>query len=352
VCIKNVIILLGAVTAAFGGLTSSRQTDLKKILAYSTISHCGYMMVLVGCGCVKSLLLYFYIHGLFKALLFLATGNIMRVYQTQDFRRMGGAWHNLPLETLVCIVGFMHLSGAPFSLGYLAKHQVLMLVPQQGVFGSTVALLLILGACSSVFYSLEFIRCVFFEPRKHSKLANITYSEASSFSKYNNLSGKIGLLVLSIYLTFAVTLGNYLSFILLEFDSLTLINEGYDLTTNLVNSAGNTFVGYTGVSIPVLTCYLIATALLVYVSKSDKVESSPDTLMWLIFIIYFVSTYSTLYYIVLDPLNAFGIKDYVCSLFAGKGAVVDSNQNLAWFTEPSEVNKLRLIKYLTENKVY
>ena len=172
----------------------------------------------------------------------------------------------------------MHLSGAPFSLGYLAKHQVLMLIPQQGIFGSAIALLLILGACSSVFYSLEFIRCVFFEPKKHFKLPNLTYSEVNSFSKYNNLSGKIGLLVLSVYLTFAVMLGNYLSFILLEFNSLTLINEGYDITTNLVNSAGSTFVGYTGVSIPVLTCYLIATALLAYVSKSDKVESSPDTL--------------------------------------------------------------------------
>jgi len=65
-----------------------------------------------------------------------------------------------------------------------------------------------------------------------------------------------------------------------------------------------------------------------------------------------VSTYSTLYSIVLDPLNAFGIGDYVCSFFEGKKAVVDPNQNLAWFTEPSEANKLKLIKYLTENEVY
>lgn len=352
VSMKSVIIALGAVTAAFGGVTSAKQTDLKKILAYSTISHCGYMMVLVGCGCVKSLLFYFYIHGLFKALLFLATGNIMRVYQTQDFRRMGGAWYTLPLETLICIVGFMHLSGAPFSLGYLAKHQALMLIPHQGVFGSIVIALLVLGACSSVFYSLEFIRCVFFEPKKYPKLAYMTYNEINGFSKYNNLSGKVGLLVLAMYLVFAVMLGNYLGLILVEFDSFTLISEGFDFTTNLVNSAGSAFVGYSGLSIAVITCYAVAIALLVYISRCDKVESSPVMLPRVIFIIYFILTYPVLYAIIVDPLNTFGINDLAYLLVSKNNVTIDPNQNLAWFTELNEATKLKLIPYMNEDELY
>jgi NADH-quinone oxidoreductase subunit L len=83
------MMLWGSLTAAYGGVVAAKQTDLKKILAYSTISHCGYMMVLVGCGDTNSLVFYFYIHGMFKALLFLLTGNIMRFYATQDLRKMG-----------------------------------------------------------------------------------------------------------------------------------------------------------------------------------------------------------------------------------------------------------------------
>jgi len=91
ILIKDLIIVWGSITAAYGGLVAAKQTDLKKILAYSTISHCGYMMVLVGCGDLNKVIFYFYVHGLFKALLFLATGNIMRHFQSQDFRKMGNA---------------------------------------------------------------------------------------------------------------------------------------------------------------------------------------------------------------------------------------------------------------------
>lgn len=301
--IKDVIIFWGALTAAYGGLVSSRQSDLKKILAYSTISHCGYMMVLVGCGSVNSLLFYFYIHGLYKALLFLITGNIMRCYQNQDFRKMGNAWSLLPFETTICIFSFCHLSGAPFSLGYVAKHSVITLSPHSGVYGTIVASLIIIGACSSVFYSLEFIRCVFFEPSKSSKMISQTLTDDNQFSKFNNPTGNIGLLVLGSYYVYASFLGYYLSIYLIDFSSITTQLDPYDYTTNLANSKTLPIYGYSTLSIPIITCYSIAISLFFYISGSNKVESNyPQLLPWLVYIILFLHMFTVTYNIVIDPI--------------------------------------------------
>ena len=88
----NVLPVIGAVTAFYGGFVSAFQTDVKKILAYSTISHCGYMVLLSSTFLTDVVLVYLYVHGFFKALLFLTAGNIMRFFGgEQDFRYMGGA---------------------------------------------------------------------------------------------------------------------------------------------------------------------------------------------------------------------------------------------------------------------
>jgi NADH:ubiquinone oxidoreductase subunit 5 (subunit L)/multisubunit Na+/H+ antiporter MnhA subunit len=81
---------VGVFTAFFGGLVAFYQNDLKRILAYSTISHCGFLMFLVTLGNVEFILLYLYVHGFFKAIAFLAAGNIIRFSKNyQDVRRMG-----------------------------------------------------------------------------------------------------------------------------------------------------------------------------------------------------------------------------------------------------------------------
>lgn len=315
--VKSFVLIWGAITAAYGGLVSARQTDLKRILAYSTISHCGYMMVLVGCGYTDALLLYFYIHGLYKALLFLVTGNIMRVYQTQDFRKMGGAWHTLPLETITCIFGFMHLSGAPFSLGYLAKHQVVLLVPQGGLLGYFVLSLVILGACSSVFYSLEFIRCVFFEPDKSSKLSTNSYNKKYYFSKYNNLTGKVGWFVIVTYFTFALLLGNALALVLIEKNTLQIVQESLDFTTCTIEEASKKSIGIKSISTLALVCYFIVLALYVYLTSSNKIETHyPRLNYWMYSIIPSIIFFSFIYHVITTPLVYEAIMDFVFSIFS------------------------------------
>jgi NADH:ubiquinone oxidoreductase subunit 5 (subunit L)/multisubunit Na+/H+ antiporter MnhA subunit len=170
------------------------------------------------------------------------------------------------------VFSFAHLSGAPFSLGYVAKHSVLTLSPHAGIYGTIVVLLLIIGACSSVFYSIEFIRCVFYEPVKSTKSISQVAIDPNQFSKFNNPTGNIGLLVIGFYYLFASALGYYLSIYLIDYSTLSLNLNPYDYTTNVANSKTLPIYGYSALSIPILTCYAILISLFFYVSRSTKVE--------------------------------------------------------------------------------
>lgn len=85
-----IISIIGAVTAFLGGFISMHQSDTKKILAYSTISHCGFLMVVASSGLLEYCVLYLYIHGFFKAAVFMCVGNVNRFNKgVQDFKKMG-----------------------------------------------------------------------------------------------------------------------------------------------------------------------------------------------------------------------------------------------------------------------
>lgn len=86
----NLMPLMGALTAAYGGLVAAYQTDAKRLLAYSTISHCGFLMLLCTLGSPSHVIVYLYIHGFFKATSFLCVGNVIRFAKNyQDLGRMG-----------------------------------------------------------------------------------------------------------------------------------------------------------------------------------------------------------------------------------------------------------------------
>jgi NADH:ubiquinone oxidoreductase subunit 5 (subunit L)/multisubunit Na+/H+ antiporter MnhA subunit len=118
-----IILIIGTLTAFYGGVVSCYQSDLKKILAYSTISHCGFLMAVYTTFVIEYTILYLYIHGFFKAIVFLSVGNIIRFNRNiQDFKRMGGLYKYLPFDSVVCLLGLINLSGLPFSYGYYIKH--------------------------------------------------------------------------------------------------------------------------------------------------------------------------------------------------------------------------------------
>ena len=94
---------------------------MKKLLAYSTMSHCGFLYVCVGLGNLYLLITYLFLHGLFKAATFYCVGSFIRVFNSQDTRLMGGGSRLLPLDSLALIICSFNLGGLPFSIGYFYK---------------------------------------------------------------------------------------------------------------------------------------------------------------------------------------------------------------------------------------
>lgn len=119
--LQTIILVIGSLTAAYGGIVSASQTDMKKLLAYSTISHCGFLFVTIGTQVYFASIIYLFLHGLFKASTFFCAGSFIRVAGSQDTRNMGSLNRILPVDTILLIICAFNLGGLPFSLGYLYK---------------------------------------------------------------------------------------------------------------------------------------------------------------------------------------------------------------------------------------
>ena len=167
---KLLLVITGPVTACYGGLVASAQSDLKKILAYSTISHCGFLVYLSAIGSLKYTLIYLYVHGFSKAGAFLCVGNIIRFAKGyQDFRRMGGFANYLHFEYFALGNFLFNLSGLPLSVGYFSKHLVFVSFFDNKIVNSTLSFFLIGAALSGLFYSYRLFYNVFFDHKKAKK---------------------------------------------------------------------------------------------------------------------------------------------------------------------------------------
>lgn len=117
-----IIVGIGGITSIYGALIACYQTDVKKILAYSTISHCGILLVLLCCAPQFIFLLYFAAHGLFKALSFVFVGRLLQhTFARQDMRTFGGLNKQQTSIMMLLGGGVYALGGAPFFFGFLNK---------------------------------------------------------------------------------------------------------------------------------------------------------------------------------------------------------------------------------------
>lgn len=150
------LVLWCSFTALYGGIVAAYQTDLKKILAYSTISHCGFLFLLVIYNNLFVLVLYLHLHGWFKSYSFMSAGNIISKYLGyQDYRRMGGSIGFNTLEILVLVISISCLGGLPFFLGFFNKHFLLFLTYE---YINWIAFIFInLAAFTGLFYTLKTI---------------------------------------------------------------------------------------------------------------------------------------------------------------------------------------------------
>lgn len=119
--ISYIFISIGSVTAAYGGIVAAAQTDMKKLLAYSTMSHCGFLWILSCSGNLWATILYLYLHGLFKAATFYCSGVFIRNYGSQDTRLMGSGAKFFRLDSFFLLFCSGNLAGLPFTVGAYYK---------------------------------------------------------------------------------------------------------------------------------------------------------------------------------------------------------------------------------------
>ncbi len=124
----HVVMVIGVTTALLGGMLAVVQYDIKKILAYSTISQLGFMFVALGAGNTVAALFHLVTHAFFKSLLFLGAGVIIHATHTQDIREMGGLRRAMPWTTGVFTIGALALAGLPGLSGFFSKDEILVSV--------------------------------------------------------------------------------------------------------------------------------------------------------------------------------------------------------------------------------
>jgi NADH-quinone oxidoreductase subunit L len=122
----SIITIVGMVTAFFAASVALVQTDIKKIIAYSTCSQLGYMFFAVGVGAYSVAMFHLFTHAFFKALLFLGSGSVIHSFKDeQDINQMGGVWKKLPYTYALMIIGTLALTGFPFLSGFYSKDAII-----------------------------------------------------------------------------------------------------------------------------------------------------------------------------------------------------------------------------------
>ena len=156
----SMILLVGAITAFFMGLLSLVQHDIKRVVAYSTLSQLGYMTVALGASAYSVAIFHLVTHAFFKALLFLAAGSvIIALHHEQDMRKMGGLYRYMPITWFTALIGSLALVGFPLTSGFFSKDAIIEAVHYSQLPGADIAYLAVL---SGVFITALYTFRLFF----------------------------------------------------------------------------------------------------------------------------------------------------------------------------------------------
>ena len=157
------VMIIGAITAFFMGLMGIIQNDIKRVVAYSTLSQLGYMTAALGASAYSVAVFHLMTHAFFKALLFLGAGSvIIGMHHDQDIRHMGGLRKYMPITWITSLIGSLALVGTPFFSGFYSKESIIEAVHHANVPGSGIAYWALLsGVFVTAFYSFRMYFLVF-----------------------------------------------------------------------------------------------------------------------------------------------------------------------------------------------
>ena len=159
----NFIMIIGAITALFMGFLGIIQNDIKRVVAYSTLSQLGYMTVALGASAYSVAVFHLMTHAFFKALLFLGAGSvIMGLHHNQDIRYMGGVRKYMPITWITSLLGSLALIGTPFFSGFYSKDSIIEAVHESNLAAAGFANFAVLaGVFVTAFYSFRMYFLVF-----------------------------------------------------------------------------------------------------------------------------------------------------------------------------------------------
>ena len=157
------VLIIGSITALFMGFLGIVQNDIKRVVAYSTLSQLGYMTGALGVSAYPIAVFHLMTHAFFKALLFLGAGSvIMGMHHDQDMRNMGGLWKYMPITWLTSLLGSLALIGTPFFSGFYSKDSIIEAVAESHIYGSGFAYFAVMaGVFITAFYSFRMYFLVF-----------------------------------------------------------------------------------------------------------------------------------------------------------------------------------------------
>ncbi len=166
------ILVIGGTTALFMGLVGIVQNDIKRVIAYSTLSQLGYMMIAVGASAYAAGVFHLMTHAFFKALLFLGAGSvIIAMHHEQDMRKMGGLWRYMPITYITMLIGSLALSGIPPFAGFYSKDSIIEAVKLSTIPGAGYAYFAaVAGVLVTAIYTFRLFFMVFHtKPRMDDK---------------------------------------------------------------------------------------------------------------------------------------------------------------------------------------
>jgi NADH-quinone oxidoreductase subunit L len=176
------VLVIGATTAFFMGLLGLVNNDIKRVVAYSTLSQLGYMTVALGVSAYAGALFHLMTHAFFKALLFLAAGSvIIGMHHEQDMRKMGGLKKYMPITYWTSFIGTLALIGFPGTSGFFSKDALIEAVHASHIPGASYAFWCVtLGVFITAFYSFRLVFMTFHGPERFREVGHDTHSAHES----------------------------------------------------------------------------------------------------------------------------------------------------------------------------
>ena len=299
----SVILVIGAITAFFMGLLGLVQNDIKRVVAYSTLSQLGYMTVALGASAYAAGIFHLMTHAFFKALLFLAAGSvIIAMHHEQDMRKMGGLRKYMPITWITSLVGSLALIGTPFFSGFYSKDSIISAVHHSTLPGSGFAYLAVVtGVFITALYSFRMYFLVFHGKERMDEHTREHLHETPPVVTVPLILLAIPSVIIGMFYVDAMAFGGFFGnaiFVLPQHDTLAEVAKHFH------GSAIWAMVGHALVEPPVYLAALgVGTAWFLYMKRPDI----PETLQ---------QRFSLLYRVL---VNKYGFDRFNEIVFAGGG---------------------------------